>query len=1128
MPARLASLQQSNNSVFVWVTILAIALVVFLALPALEFSQGLASYTPLHSILEIISISVSVMVFGIAWVTQKFKPSSRILILGVISLGVAALDLTHVLSFPGMPDFIIPSAPDKAINYWLAARFLLAIGLLGVALISSRMDSILLSIPRWGWLLLVALIVVIFNVLFLSYPQYVPETFNQSGLTPFKKIAEYLLISIFLLTATILIIKNKTQEVSKTWLAASAITMAMSEFLFTLYSEFSDIYNLVGHIYKIIAFWFLYRALFVESVQAPFIDALKLQIKLSATIDTLPDILVEVDGKGNHIDIHSRDPSLLIDLPEKLIGKNVSEVMEPEEAKKCMHAIKQAERDGQSKGTRIKLKVRSGIRIFELSIARKKEERGPYTFLILSRDVTKTIEIEQKIIHEAKLNKHLLELQRIVHSGNEHQFLQYAVDLAENLTDSCFACIHFIENLNEKLKLVACSSNTIKQRNAESNEVQDPTTGFAIWQETKASKQPKVINDYLGETSANSSSSFHSDIKRIMSIPVIENGKVKMIVGVANKSDNYNEQDLESLQLLSNTIWTLIKQIWQDATIQRLSTGIDQNPYPVIITDTSGCIQYVNHAFTETTGFSSGESIGKNTIEFSGEENPKHRYKMIWRQLARGESWRGEMVNIRKDGSHYTEYAMIYPVKNKSGKIINYVAHKEDITLKKIAEEKIHQLSHYDQLTGFLKRDKLKEKLQALVDDNFNRQSQITIMWLDLDNFKTFNDSLGHQVGDLILVEVANRLRFELGKNAIISRITGDTFAAVLPSTDEHSATGLTKRILELVQQKITLNSHAFSVSASVGLSIFPNDGHTADRLLMCAETAMYRAKNEGRNTFRFFAQEMQQQSLRSLQLSAALKEALVNGQFHLVYQPQLSLDTNSVIGAEALLRWNHPEWGPISPVEFIPLAEQNGLIVQIGEWVLQQVTQLQRSWLEQGLPEISVAINLSALQFHQPDLVNRLTHIVKQSGVSTENIEIELTEAVALKDPEAAGRTINQLSEAGFKVSIDDFGTGYSSMTYLKRFAVHKLKIDQSFIKDIVTDEDDQAIVTAIIQMAQSLHKTTIAEGVETQEQLEFLKEKGCEEIQGYLYSKPLVKEQFEAFLTTNKSNESIEASIP
>ncbi|GGF07582.1 hypothetical protein GCM10011356_21350 [Kangiella profundi] len=1104
---------------------------IVLVLPEPELSRGLASYLPLHTTLEIIAIAVACMVFGIAWVTQKFQPSPKVIILGTGALTVLHLDITHTISYQGMPPFITPSGPEKAINFWLAARFMMALTLLFVACISYKVEQKLTKISRYFWLVLALIIVALFHIWFLYFPQSVPATFIPGeGLTSFKVITEYVLIGIYLFSGFLLIKQlSHVREFGVNWLVAAAVTMAMSEFFFTLYANVSDMYNLIGHVYKVIAFSFLYRGLFVETVQSPFINMLQLQAKLSATIDTLPDILVEVDAKGNHVEIHSSDPKLLIDKPENLVGKNIKQVMSKEAAKTCFEAMEVADKIGISRGARIKLNTQIGEHTFELSIARKASQAGnPPTFLILSRDISSTIEFEQQIAHEAKLNKHLLELQNHLHVGGEKHFMQHSVDTAENLTDSSIAFIHFIDETQKIIKIVTWSTNTLAHHCTANFENHYPIDQAGIWADSIRTKRPVVINNYQDSSAKKGLPDGHAYLKRFISLPVIENNKVTMMVGVGNKATDYNEQDVETLQILANTIWNLIKQRWQDTTIRRLSTGIDQNPYPVLITDTDGKIQYVNRAFTETTGFSEQEAIGKSPIEFSAENDPDKTFKGIWRQLARGEAWRGELISQRQDGSQYTEFAMIYPVRNEQGKIINYVAHKEDITLKKIAEEKIHQLSNYDQLTGLLKREMLEERLQQLLDDSFRQKQTMTVIWLDLDNFKTINDSLGHQVGDLILIEVANRLRFELGKQSIISRIAGDTFAAVLPATSEHSAAIISKKLLENIQRKIKFNSHALSVSTSIGLALSPNDGNSAVKLMMRAEAAMYRAKQDGRNSFRFFAQEMQEHSLRSLQLSAALKDALSNDQFHLVYQPQLSLTDNAIVGAEALLRWEHPEWGAISPAEFIPLAEQNGLIVKIGEWVLQQVATQQKQWLSKGLPEIIVAINISALQFHQQNLVERISNIIQEAGVSPSNIEIELTEAVALKDPEVAGKTIDALSQQGFKVSIDDFGTGYSSMSYLKRFAVHKLKIDQSFIKDIVTDIDDQAIVTAIIQMAHSLHKTTIAEGVETQEQLEFLKEKGCEEIQGYWYSRPLVTEQFEVFLTTNKSNKAVEVSVP
>ncbi len=1122
MLTKLGKFQSSDRSVSVWVIALVISMGVVLVLPEPEVSRGLASYLPLHTTLEIIAIAVACMVFGIAWVTQKFQPSSKVIILGCGALGMLLLDITHTISYQGMPSFVTPSGPEKAINFWLAARFMMATTLLFVACITTKFEQKLALLSRYFWLCLALIIVLLFHFWFLYFPEFVPDTYSsEEGLTRFKVISEYVLIGLYLLSGFLFIRQlSHIHEFGVNWLVAAAITMAMSEFFFTLYANVSDLYNLIGHIYKVIAFSFLYRALFVETVQSPFLNMVQLQAKLSATIETLPDILIEVDAKGNYVGIHASEPKLLIDKPEILIGKNLKQVMSKEAANTILEAMNVADKVGISRGARVKLNTLSGEHIFELSIARKDSQTGkPPTFLILSRDISSTIEFEQKIAHEAKLNRLLLELQNHLHVGGEKYFMQHSVDTAENLTNSSIAFIHFIDETQKIIKIVTWSTNTLAHHCTANFENHYPIDQAGIWADSIRTKAPVVINDYQASTVKKGLPEGHAYLKRFISLPVIENDKVTMMVGVGNKQTNYNDQDVETLQILANTIWNLIKQRWQETTIRRLSTGIDQNPYPVLITDTSGKIQYVNKAFIETTGFTEDEALGKNPMDFSADDNPGQTFKAIWRQLARGDAWRGELLSKRKDGSHYTEFAMIYPVRNNQGKIINYVAHKEDITLKKIAEEKIHQLSNYDQLTGFLKREMLEERLQQLLDDSFKQKQPMTVIWLDLDNFKTINDSLGHQVGDLILVEIANRLRFDLGKQSIISRIAGDSFAAVLPATNEHSAALIAEQLLEDVQRKIKFNSHALSVSTSIGLALSPNDGQTAAKLMMCAEAAMYRAKQDGRNSFRFFAQEMQEHSLRSLQLSAALKEALANDQFHLVYQPQLSLSDNTMVGAEALLRWEHPEWGTVSPAEFIPLAEQNGLIVQIGEWVLQQVALQQKQWISKGLPEIIVAINISALQFHQQNLVERISQIVEEAGVSPGNIEIELTEAVALKDPEVAGKTIDALSQQGFKVSIDDFGTGYSSMSYLKKFAVNKLKIDQSFIKDIVTDIDDQAIVTAIIQMAHSLHKTTIAEGVETQEQLDFLRDKGCEEIQGYWYSRPLVTEQFEAFLLASKS---------
>lgn len=390
----------------------------------------------------------------------------------------------------------------------------------------------------------------------------------------------------------------------------------------------------------------------------------------------------------------------------------------------------------------------------------------------------------------------------------------------------------------------------------------------------------------------------------------------------------------------------------------------------------------------------------------------------------------------------------------------------------------------------------------------------MAVMFLDLDHFKNINDTLGHDVGDRLLVEVAKRLSGCLRAVDTVSRPGGDEFVFILPNTDDEGAAHAAGRLIEAVSMPCVIDRHELTITPSIGIAIFPDDGRDLDTLSRNADTAMYRAKREGRNTFRFFTHEMQLHSARTLALANALHHALEREQLYLEYQPQVSLQDGRVVGAEALLRWSHPELGLISPAEFIHIAEGNGLILPIGEWVLRSALQQARRWADEGLPPLMLAVNLSAVQFRHPDLPGRVEALLAQTGVAPRLLELELTEAVAMEDPEMAIRVMNELDRHGVRIAIDDFGTGYSSLSYLKRFRAHKLKIDQSFVRDIIDDPDDKAIVTAIINLAFSLEMLTIAEGVESAGQLDFLKLHGCDEVQGYHFSRPLPPDAFADFV--------------
>ncbi len=386
-------------------------------------------------------------------------------------------------------------------------------------------------------------------------------------------------------------------------------------------------------------------------------------------------------------------------------------------------------------------------------------------------------------------------------------------------------------------------------------------------------------------------------------------------------------------------------------------------------------------------------------------------------------------------------------------------------------------------------------------------------MFLDLDHFKNINDALGHQVGDQLLVALAERLSTAVREQDTVCRLGGDEFILMLLDTDMAGAAHVAEQLLLSAMRPFELAPHELTVTPSIGIAMYPADGTDFDALSRCADAAMYRAKQDGRNCYRFFTAAMQAKSDRNLMLENALRRALEREQLSLCYQPQMSLVTGQIVGAEALLRWHHPELGAVSPAEFIPVAETTGLILPIGEWVLRTAVQQLKAWLAAGLPPLTMAVNLSSVQFRHADLPELVSTILQEAQVPAHLLELELTEGVAMNDPLAAVEVMNQLHERGVRLSIDDFGTGYSSLSYLKKFQVYKLKIDQSFVRDITDDSDDRAIVGAIISMANNLGMQTIAEGVETEGQLAFLKANACTEAQGYFFSRPLPPAQFLAF---------------
>ena len=470
------------------------------------------------------------------------------------------------------------------------------------------------------------------------------------------------------------------------------------------------------------------------------------------------------------------------------------------------------------------------------------------------------------------------------------------------------------------------------------------------------------------------------------------------------------------------------------------------------------------------------------------------------------------------DGHEIRVEVGLTPIQEEDGSYV--LVSVVDITQRLEDEARINKLIYYDALTGLPNRLLLQDRAchaLAMAQEG----QRVALLFMDLDHFKHVNDKLGHSAGDKLLQEVGQRILTSLRDNDTVARVGGDEFVMVLPQVQEDDAARLAQKILTTVAQPYQLGGLELVVTPSIGIALYPADGQDFETLYRHADTAMYRAKQDGRNRFCFFAVEMQERTERILLLESAMHQALEKQQFQLVYQPQLTIDGRQVVGVEALLRWRHPEMGNISPAEFVPVAESNGQIIAIGTWVLQTAVHQLRAWMDAGLPPMVMAVNLSAVQFCHSNLPALVSQTLEEAQLPPEYLELELTESVAMDKPENAMAVMRNLHERGVRLSIDDFGTGYSSLSYLKRFSVYKLKIDQSFVRDIVTDADDRGIVAAIVQMAHSLGLKTIAEGVETQAQREFLAAQGCDEVQGYFFSRPLPAAQMEAFVhKTNSSH--------
>lgn len=526
----------------------------------------------------------------------------------------------------------------------------------------------------------------------------------------------------------------------------------------------------------------------------------------------------------------------------------------------------------------------------------------------------------------------------------------------------------------------------------------------------------------------------------------------------------------------------------------------------IVIADPEGRLVSVNRAFAEITGYAQSEAIGRRLGFLCSELHDNAFYRNLWDAVGRDGSWRGEVWARRKSGESFPSWTAISAVRAGDQRLSHYVGIFSDISERKLAEERIEFLAHHDALTGLPNRILLRDRFEAAVARAGRTRAKVALLFLDMDQFKAINDSFGHSAGDALLSKLAERIRGCVRGADTVCRQGGDEFVILLADVgDVQAITIVAEKLLATFREPVEVEGHSLGTACSIGISLYPDDGESFDALLQRADTAMYRAKSSGRNAFRFFTREMNTNALERLKLQNRLRLALERGEFVLHYQPQVRLSDDQLVGMEALIRWIDPDEGLIPPATFIPIAEESGLIVPIGHWVLNEVCRQNRLWQLAGLPCVPVAVNLSAIQLTRADFYATVKEALRTSHLPASLLELELTESILINDAQSILDTFKRVKALGVQLSIDDFGAGYSSLSYLRRFPVDKLKIDRSFVRDVNNGGDGAAIARAVIQMARSLNLRTVAEGVETTDQARFLRLEGCNEAQGFLFSRPL-----------------------
>jgi len=1049
-------------------------------LPTWPEFKGIPFYLPLHTFLECVSIVVSMMVFAVGWNSRSHALSGNVILLACVFFSVGLLDFSHTVSYGGMPDFISPNDVQKHLNFWLSARLFAAVVLLVVAVRPWKpLVSVITHYLIFGSLLGVTILI---NWVVINHQVWLPDTFIQGqGLTPFKKNVEYFIIVVNLITAAILWAKiRKLQTFNVVLLFGATCTLAMSEFFFTLYTTMTGSYNVLGHIYKVIAYLIIYRAIVVEVIEEPYnlLEVAKNKFQESETrfrhiLEHAPIGIVTNNLDGHFIKVNEAFCKMLGYEREELEKLSFQDVTHPDD-KTLSLPDRQKLLDGEIDSYKLEKRYihKDGKIVWgQLTSSVEKGIQGAPFFIAQVEDIT-----ERKLTETALLES--------------EQKWRFALD---------------------------GSGEGVWERNLQNNEISvsrrfEEILGFAegeygtsgdTW---KKSIHPDDISHALAslQTYLESKETSYSSEYRLR----CKDGTYKWVLSrgmVVNR-----DAEGKPLNLLG-TLSDIADRKQQEDKLRLAASVYENSSEGMLITDADTKIIAINPAFTDLTGYIIDEVIGKTPKILQSGRQSKEFYKEMWSQLKNIGQWQGELWNRRKDGGVYAERLHINAEINADGSIHRYIALFSDITDKKEKEELIWKQASFDSLTGLPNRRLFHDRLEQETKLSLRTGAPLGLLFIDLDRFKEVNDTLGHAKGDALLIEATKRIRSCVRETDTVARLGGDEFTVIIPDYSE--AINL-DRIVQNILKELTLSfdlgdGDIGHISASIGITLFPEDTNKLDELMQYADQAMYEAKLSGRNRSNYFKSSMQANAIEKMSLTNDLREALANKELTVVYQPIVDSNTGKINKAEALLRWNHPRRGLVSPSAFIPLAEESGLILEIGEWVFLEVIDTIEFWEQEAGQLIQVSVNKSPVQFVRAERhpwMDRLAISSLPKGCIT----VEITEGLLITDSDKVRDELISFQQLGIEVSIDDFGTGFSSLSYLNQFDIDYLKIDISFIKNITENESNRALTEAIIVMAHKLGIKTIAEGVETPEQRDLLIQFECDYIQGFLYSKPVSAGEF------------------